>query len=90
MICIFMVEWQLKDYIKIGKNKSLRNALCKKKIFVVTISISIVLCSCISEIDRETLIYDNNFETVNLTKIVGAFDVVIHNFFKSFVWNIFN
>ena len=46
--------------------------MCKKKIFFITLSILLVLCSCISEIDRETLIYDNNFETVDLTKIEGG------------------
>ncbi len=44
----------------------------KKKYFFITFSISLVLCSCISEIDRETLIYDNNFETVDLTNIEGG------------------
>ena len=31
-----------------------------------------MLWSCVSDIDRETLIYDNNFETVDLTKIEGG------------------
>ena len=68
-----MVVKQFKRlYSNSKKNHSLGNALCKKKIFFVTFSILIVLCSCISEIDRETLIYDNNFETVDLTNIEGG------------------
>ena len=68
-----MVVKQFKRlYSNSKKNHSLGNALCKKKIFFVTFSILLVLCSCISEIDRETLIYDNNFETVDLTNIEGG------------------
>ena len=46
---------------------------CVEKIInFITFSTTVMLWSCVSDIDRETLIYDNNFETVDLTKIEGG------------------
>ena len=46
---------------------------CVKKITILIIlSTALILWSCVSDIDRETLIYDNNFETLDLSSIRGG------------------
>ena len=46
---------------------------CVKKITILIIlSTELILWSCVSDIDRETLIYDNNFETLDLSSIRGG------------------
>jgi len=46
---------------------------CVKKITIlITLSTALILWSCVSDIDRETLIYDNNFETLDLSSIKGG------------------
>ncbi|MDG1107032.1 MAG: hypothetical protein P8N26_12830, partial [Cyclobacteriaceae bacterium] len=60
--------------LDLSKNPlELYHVSCVKKIInCITFSTTVMLSSCVSDIDRETLIYDNNFETVDLTKIEGG------------------
>ena len=44
----------------------------QKFLNVITLSAKLLLCSCVSDIDRETLIYENDFETIDLTRIEGG------------------
>lgn len=44
----------------------------KKTLHFITLSATFIFCACVSDIDRETLIYENDFETVDLARIEGG------------------